>query len=245
MKIITSVCFLKAQLVFRIGKKFILALFLSTSISCNDFESQNEALIIEVLEISKKHGFEAKIGSGEGLDLGSLKNYEGFLKFIKNPQETENLWIAKEILSRISEGSNVLSESITKSGNYASHENLKILCLQNPHLVNARLPIIYGGVFPSYGEGGGLGVNFVLNIQNSSLANSSANTYGWIPLTGVVGYDIQLKSISGNQYVFFATYQLSYSLVIDGLTFYVTEPRYVSIRVDACTGETSVNVAFA
>jgi hypothetical protein len=236
---------MKAQLVFRVGKKLILALLLSTSVSCHDFESQNAALVNEVLEISKKHGFQARIGSGEGLDLGSLKNYEGFLEFIKNPQETENLWIAKEILSRISKGSNNRSESITKSGNYTSHENLKTLCLQNPHLVNARLPIIYGGAFPSYEEGGGLGVNFVLNIQNSSLANSSANTYGWIPLTGVVGYDIQLKCISGNQYVFFATYQLSYSLVIDGLTFYVTEPRYVSIRVDACTGETSVNVAFA
>jgi hypothetical protein len=237
--------FMKAQLVFRVGKKLILALFLSTSISCNDFESQNEVLINEVLKISKKHGFQAKIGSGEGLDLGSLKSYEGFLKFIKNPQETENLWIAKEILSRISEVSKIRSESITKSGNYASHENLKILCIQNPHLVNARLPIIYGGAFPSYEEGGGLGVNFVLNIQNSALANSSANTYGWIPFTGVVGYAIQLKSTTGNQYVFFATYQLSYSLVIDGLTFYVTEPRYVSIRVDACTGETSVDVAFA
>lgn len=236
---------MKAQLVFRVGKKLILALFFSTSISCNDFESQNEVLVNEVLEISKKHGFQARIGSGEGLDIGSLKNYEGFLEFIKNPQEPENLWIAKEILSRISERYNVRSKSITKSGNYASHENLKILCFQNPHLVNARLPIIYGGVFPSYEEGGGLGVNFVLNIQNSTLANSSANTYAWIPFTGVVGYDIQLKSISGNQYVFFATYQLSYGFVIEGLTFYVTEPRYVSIRVDACTGETSVDVAFA
>ncbi len=245
MKIITGVCFMKAQLVFRAVKKLILAFFLSTSISCNDFESQNEALINGVFEISKKHGFQAKIGSGEGLDLGSLKSYEGFLKLIKNPQETENHWIAKEILSRISVGSNVRSGSIIKSGNYTSHENLKILCIQNPHLVNARLPIIYGGAFPSYEDGGGLGVNFVLNIQNSSLANSSANTYGWIPFTGVVGYEIQLKSTSGNQYVFFATYQLSYSLIIDGLTFYVTEPRYVSIRVDACTGETSVDVAFA
>ncbi|OYX18460.1 MAG: hypothetical protein B7Z16_08825, partial [Algoriphagus sp. 32-45-6] len=192
-----------------------------------------------------KHGFQARIGSGEGFDLGGLENYEEFLKFIKNPQENKNLWITKEILSRISEGNNFRSESITKSENYASPENLKILCLQNAHLVNARLPIIYGDAFPSYEQGGGLGVNFVLNIQNSVLANSSANTYGWVPFTGVVGYDIQLLSTTGNNYVFFATYQLSYNIVIDGLTFYVTEPRYVTIRVDACTGETSVDVAVA
>jgi hypothetical protein len=221
----------------------ILSLTFLSFFSCTEYDSEKNSIIQEVLRTSKEYGFKAEVAQGQGLDIGDLENYKGFLKFIKNPTESENQWVADQIFSNIDKSNFEKNQFVTESTENLSPENLKILCLQNSHLVNARLPIIYGGPFPSYENGGGLGVNFQLNIQNASLVSHQAYTYGIVPFTGVVGDDVILQNISGNEYRFFATYALSYNIVVDGITFYVTEPRYVTIRVEACTGAVTVNVA--
>lgn len=218
--------------------------------SCNNDSYVQDFNFQQIVALSEKYGFKAQHGVGEGLIFNSVADYELFLKFLKNQEGGESVVISNLLASQIEAMDINISNSfkIENSNNSTeniSGENFKILCIENAHLVNARLPIIYGGVFPSYEAGGALGVNFMLNIQNGSLTNNIINTYGIVPFTGIVGGDVQLQFISGNTYNFFATYQLSYNIVIDDLTFYVTEPRYATIRVDACTGSTTVDIAYA
>lgn len=145
-----------------------------------------------------------------------------------------------EIFERNSFNEYKVEEKEKKSRiNIIGEKSAKIQCVQNAHLVNARITNM---PFPGLDEGLN-GVNIEMGISNGELNTSSFTMYGFYPFLGVRGgnlnQDIIPNASNGYTYGFQAVYTVSYSLFIDGTEFLTYERVNLLIRIDGCSGQVS------
>ena len=205
-------------------------------------------LTSKVSLLSEKYGFRTeRVNSFENADAIHLKfsELESFLKYQKQ-SKTGISEIDFSEISKVFENNNIPITPLSVVENESessinSTSNERILCMQNAHLVTARVPAM---VLPGSDLNG---VDISIGVGNGNLNACTFGMYGFYPFMGVTGGIVNPDNItswsSNNQYAFQIQYTVSFNLFIDGTSFVNYETYYLKVMIDACTGHVSWNHA--
>lgn len=217
------------------GGKILFFLILVSAValsfsSCIDAEESNNQYEVEILLSKYKFDFD-KLDSKkkEGLVMANLNELENTLRMFRglnyDVDLIENLLISNGVY---------YSPEDQHSESIADTSSERILCVQNAHLVNARV-----GLSPFTT----LNINF--GVSNGGIQNF--NTF----LTGLTAFitlgpgshvqDIVPTSSNNWTYGLMVSYTINYVFFLEGAgTIYTSEVRTLRVRVNACSGAVEV-----